>query len=97
MRGFVALRIVSRLTVKLPAVFCWLFPARRKATVVSLAVIVVMINVSVKMCRPMEPGTGPDEYATREPLRPVVAIGSAVIGRSLIVSVRAYGRRADAD
>jgi hypothetical protein len=97
MRSFMTMRVVPRFTVKIPSMFCRVFPPRRKPAVVSLAVIVVMINVSVKMFRPMEPGASPDEYAAREPLRSIIAIGRAIIGRNLIVSVRTHGRRTDAD
>jgi hypothetical protein len=56
-----AMSIVPRLTVKLPALFRRMFAPRRKPAMVALAVIKVMIHVPVKMFRPMEPGTSPYE------------------------------------
>ena len=61
MRALMAVRIMSRLTVKISAVFRWSFAVRRKPAMISLAEIIVMIDVSVKMFRPMEPGASADE------------------------------------
>ena len=56
-----AVRIMPRLTVKIAAVFGWFFAVRRNPAMISLAEIIVMIDVSVKMFRPMEPGASADE------------------------------------
>jgi hypothetical protein len=55
--------------------------------------IVAVINVTVEAVRPMKPGPGADENSASEPIRTVVPIGGAVIGRVIEVPVWAYWRR----
>lgn len=64
------------LPVKFIAVFRRMLPARRETAVITLPEVEPMIDVSVKMFRPVEPGTGADEYAIIEPFRPVVPVGA---------------------
>ena len=45
----------------------------------------------------MKPWASANENSTRKPFRPVVAVGSAAIRRSVIVTVGAVGRRSNAD
>jgi hypothetical protein len=92
-----AAEVMHRLAVKVRAAIGWVLAARRHWPVIALAVIEVMIDVPVKMIRPMKPRTRADEYAAGKPLWAVVAIGSAVIGRSLVVPVRADRRLSNAD
>jgi hypothetical protein len=54
--------IVHRLAVKLRTVVRWTFAARGETTVVALAKVKMMIDVSVKTFGPVEPGSRPDEY-----------------------------------
>jgi hypothetical protein len=60
-RGFVAMRIMSGLTVELSSMLCRMFAASRKSSMVSLTVIEVMVDMPVKMFRSVKPGTGADE------------------------------------
>lgn len=86
-------RVVHGLTVELCPVFRRLLAAGRKVSVIALAVVQMMIDVSVEVLRSVEPRPRPDEYAAGEPLGPVITVGSAVIRRSLVVSIGANGRR----
>ena len=92
-----SMRIMHGLSAKLFVVFHRMLSARREWPVVSMAIVEVMIDVSVKMFRPVEPGTCPNEHTAREPLRAVVAIWSAVVGRLLIVPIRTNRRRPNFD
>jgi hypothetical protein len=57
--------------------------------------VIVVIYVTVEVITTMKPRTGPDEDAGAEPLRTIVAVGSAVVGRGFVVAIRAYGSRPD--
>jgi len=63
--------------------------------VVALAIVEVVIDVAVEVVGTMEPGAGADEYAAREPLGTVVAVGSAVVRGNFIVAIRAIRGRTD--
>jgi hypothetical protein len=56
-----AMYVMHCLTVKLCAVFCWALAARRHRAVISLAIVEMMIDVPVKMIRPVIPRSGSDE------------------------------------
>jgi hypothetical protein len=77
--------------------FHWMLASRWIRSAIALAKVEMMINVSIEMLRPVEPGSSPDEYTTREPLRAIVAIRRAVIGGNLVVSIRTNRRRSDID
>jgi hypothetical protein len=92
-----AVGIMHRLAVKFCAMFRRLLAARRHGTVITLAIVETMIDVSVEMVRTVEPRSRTDEYATAEPFRTVITIGSAVVRRSLVIAVRARRRFSDID
>jgi hypothetical protein len=54
--------------------------------------IVAVINMTEEATVAMEPGAGTDEDAANKPVRPVIAIGGAVIRRVVKIPVRAIGR-----
>jgi len=91
-----AMWIVHRLAVKLCAVFRWVLATRGQGSVVTLAKIEAMIDVSVEMIRPVKPRPRPDKYTPRKPFRAIVTIRSTVIRRNLVISVRANRRCPDA-
>ncbi len=95
-RRLTAMRIMHRIAAKLLTVFSRTFAASREPAVIALPIIEPMVYMPVKTIRPMEPGPGAQEYSAREPFRAIIAVRSAIIGRNLIVPVRAYGRFADA-
>jgi hypothetical protein len=53
--------------------------------------IEMIVYVAAKVCRAVEPRTGTNEDAASEPLRAVVAVGSAVVRSEVIVAIRACG------
>jgi hypothetical protein len=69
--------------------------AFRHRTVVAVVWVVAVIYVAVEAVRAMEPWAGTDEDTTGEPVRAVVAIGGAVVGRIVVVAIRADWGRAE--
>ena len=69
----------------------------RQRTGVTMMRIIAVVDVAVKAAMAVEPGAGSDKHIAHEPIGPVVAIGSAVVGRIVEVPVGAYGRPANAD
>jgi hypothetical protein len=59
--------------------------------------VIVVVDVAVEVIWTVKPGARPDKDAAAKPLRAVVAVGSAVIGRDVVVAIRAYRSRADVD
>ena len=59
----VAAEVMHCLAVKLCAVLRRMFSARRHWPMIALAEIEMMIDMSVKMLRPMKPRTRANEYA----------------------------------
>lgn len=55
------MRVMHCLTVKFSPVFRWMFSACRKISVVALAIVEMMIDVSVKPFRPVEPRSRSNE------------------------------------
>ncbi len=87
-----AVRVMHCLTVEFRTVFRWTFSALGQRPAVTLAKVEMMIHVSVKVFRSVVPGSRPDEYTVQEPLRAIVAVWSAVVGRDLVVTVRTNRR-----
>lgn len=83
-----AMWIVHRLSVKFRTMLRRSRAPGGHRPVVAFAVVEMMIDVAVKMVWSVEPGSGPNEHAARKPLRPVVAIWSAVVRWDLVVPVR---------
>jgi hypothetical protein len=93
--GLVTVHVMHRLTVKFLTVFRCSVAAGGQRTAVAFAKVVTVIDVTVKMFRPVEPGSSPDEETSGKPLRPIITIRSAVVRRDLVVPVRANRRRPD--
>jgi hypothetical protein len=75
----------------------WLRPALRYGSVITVMGIVAVIHMAVKAARAMEPWAGANEYAAREPIRSIVAVGSTIVGRVVEVPIRANRRPAHPD
>lgn len=88
-----SMRIMHCLAVKLRTMFRWMLAASGKTTVITVAIVVVMIDVSVEMFRPMKPRSGSNKHAAAEPLGAIISVWSAVVRRHLVISVRTNGRR----
>jgi hypothetical protein len=52
----------------------------------------MIIDVAVKTLRTVEPGADAEEDSAGKPLRAVVAVGSAVVGRDVVVAIGTDGR-----
>jgi len=91
------MRVVHRLSVEFRAVIRLTFPTRREAASISLAVVVVMVDVPVEMIPAVKPWSRSDEDAAVVPLWAVVSIRRALVRRSFIVAVRAIRLQPDID
>jgi hypothetical protein len=60
-RGFMAMRVMSGLTVEFSTVLCWTLASGWESTVIAFTEVIVMIDVSVKMFRAVEPWPRSDE------------------------------------
>jgi hypothetical protein len=57
-----------------------------------VATSIIATTIVTRAVEPVEPGAGADKDATNEPLRTVVAVGSASIGVIPVVAIIAYWR-----
>jgi hypothetical protein len=64
---------------------------------VTMTRIVAVIDVAVEAARAVEPWTGSNERPADKPVRPIVTVRSAVIGRVVKVAVGAYRSNSDVD
>ena len=92
--AWVAMLIVRRVCTKTAES---LLPAFWHRSVVAVMRIVALVDVAIKAVRPMEPGAGPDEYSSSEPIRTIVAIGCTVIRSIREVAVGTHGSYPDVD
>jgi hypothetical protein len=74
-----------------------LFPTLRHRSMVSVMRIEAVVDVAIEPVGSMKPWSSPDEQSATEPIRSIVAVGSAVIRRIVEVAVRAHGRYSDAN
>jgi hypothetical protein len=100
--AYVAVAVTHLVTVEVLHVFGMKVRARGLSTcrvwsVVAVLRVVVVIYVAVEVIWTVKPGTSPDEDTATKPLRAIVAVGSAVVGRGFVVTVWANGSRADVD
>jgi hypothetical protein len=70
-------------------------PVPRQWSVVTMARIKAVVDVSVKAVRAVKPWACPKKHAANKPIRPVVTVRSAVVRRVVEVSVRTHGSRPD--
>jgi hypothetical protein len=68
-----------------------------KWTMIAAVWIKSVINIAVEVVGAMEPGTGSDEDASREPLRSVISVWSAVVWGKVEIAIRANRRWSDID
>ena len=94
-RGFMPVGVMHCLAVELRPVIRRVLAARGRRSVVALPVIQMMVYMTVKTRRSMEPGSSSDKYAPCKPFRAVISVRRARIWRFLIVPVRANGWRAN--
>jgi hypothetical protein len=92
-----SLRVVHRLATKCRTTLCRALTARRHWATIAMAEVESMIDVAVEVLLAVKPRSRADEYTAREPLRTIVAVWSASIGRRLVISVRAIWWYSDPD
>ena len=90
--SYVAFAVPSFVSVEV--IECFLAALWRRPYV-TVMWIVPVIDMAIEAMPTVEPRTSPNEDATSEPIRPIVAIGSTRVRRVVEVSVRA--RRLDSD
>jgi hypothetical protein len=56
-----------------------------------------VVNVTVEVVGAVEPRAGSDEYATAEPLGPIVSVWGAVVRGEVVVAIRAHRLWSDID
>jgi hypothetical protein len=74
-----------------PVAVMWVF------AMVSVFGMVVVINIAVEVRGAVKPWSGTDKDAASKPLGAVVAVGSAVIRRDIVVTIGTSRGYADAD
>jgi hypothetical protein len=92
-----AVYIVHGLAVKFCAVLRWTLAACWHWPLIAFAIVEMMIYVSIEMIRPVIPRPHSDENTACEPLGAIVAIRSAGVRGSFVISVRTNRRLSDAD
>jgi hypothetical protein len=66
-----------------------------KRSLVAVIPVEPIVDGTVKIRWAVKPRTGSDEYATREPLRPIVSSWSALIRRHIVIAIGACGGNSD--
>jgi hypothetical protein len=90
-----SMRIVHRLAVKGCPALHWTLASFWEASVIPLTKVQVMIYVSIKAFWSVKPWTRANEYAPREPFRPIIPIRSTTVRWNLIVSIGTHRGSAD--
>jgi hypothetical protein len=70
-------------------------PAVRHGTDITIVGVKPIVHVSVEAPGSMKPWSRPDKTPTNEPVRSVIAVGSAVVRGVVEVSIGTLGREAD--
>lgn len=84
-------RLVAMEMVERPLPAAWQRPD------VAMMRIIAVVDMTVKMARSMEPGSGSNEHSARKPIGPIVAVGGTVVRGIVKVPVGTDGSWADVD
>lgn len=90
-----AVRVMHRLAMKFSAVFRRMLATGREPAMVTFAVVVVVIHMTIEMFWSMEPWPSTNKNTARKPFWAVVSVWRAIVWRDFIVSVGAIGRCSD--
>jgi hypothetical protein len=71
--------------------------ALRQRSSVTVMRIKAIVHMAIKPAMPVEPWASSNKQPADTPIGPIVAIGSAVIGRVVKVTIRTHGRRSNVD
>src|SRR5580698_150889 len=66
-------------------------------TVIAVLGMVAVVDMAAETFRAVKPGADADEDAAGKPLGAIVSVRSAVVGRSVIVTVGTFGRDSNVD
>src|ERR1700676_3269334 len=66
-------------------------PATRQRPVITVMRVVAVINMAGEPTRTVEPGSSSEKHSADKPVRPVIAVRSAVVRSVVEVSVGAHG------
>ena len=88
--SLVPVDVVHRLAVKFLTVSGGPLTASRKASLITLTIVVVMINMAIEIFAAVIPGSYPDKHTAREPLGAVVPVGSAIVRGLFIIPIRTF-------
>jgi hypothetical protein len=91
------MNVMHCIAMKLLTMFRRSRAALGEAAAIAFSIVKVMIDVSVKVVCPVVPGSRSNEYAPCKPLRSIVTVRSAVVRRSLVVSIRTDRRYSNID
>jgi hypothetical protein len=94
-RSFPTARVMHRHATKGHAIWRGTFTTRGQGTTVSFSKIQSVIDAAVESNGPAIPGSRTDEYSAAEPLGPIIAIRSTVVGWNPVVSAGTNRRRPD--
>jgi hypothetical protein len=73
------------------------FPAFGERSMVAVVRIVALVDMAIKPMMSVEPGAGPNEYPSSEPIRTIVAVGCTVIRSIRKVAVGAHWSHPNVD
>ena len=66
-------------------------PAARQRPVITVMRVVAIINMPVEPTRTVEPGPSSQKHSAGKPVRPVIAVRSAVVRSIVVISVGTHG------
>jgi hypothetical protein len=97
--GMLIARIVTRgtyVTLSIPRLVAMevverCLPATRQRPVITVMRVVAVIDMPEEPMRAVEPGASSNKQAADKPVRPVIAVRSAIVWSIVEVSVGAYG------
>ena len=90
-----AARVMHRLAMKFSAVFSRMLTTGGECAMISLAVVVVMIDMAIEMFWSMKPWASTNKDTAGKPFRAVISVGRTIVWRDFIIAVRAIGRCSD--
>ncbi len=92
--AWVALGIMRLVSLEVVELLC---AARGQRSMVAMMRIIAVVDVAIKAVRTVEPGAGSNKQPAHKPIRPVVAVGRAVIWSVVEVPVGAHRSHSNVD
>jgi hypothetical protein len=92
--AYVALCIMRLVSLEVVEGPC---PARGRRSMITVTRIVAVVDVAIEAVASVKPGASSNEQPANEPIRPIVAVGCAIIWGVVEVAVGAYRRHPDVE